>query len=80
MAINPGNSIRQIEARERYLLLDWEDTHQSVFHWVWLRFNCACEQCGDLDSGIGTLLITDIPEAIKAREVRIDELGRLHVE
>ena len=34
---------------------------------------------GDLDSGIGTLLITDIPEDIAASEARLDTSGRLVV-
>lgn len=80
MGTNPRNIIQRVQANDRHLMIDWGDAHQSVFHYVWLRFNCACEQCGDLDSGVGTLLITEIPEDISAGKVRLDDLGRLQVE
>ena len=74
------HTIRHLEVNERHLLVDWADGHQSVFHHVWLRFNCACRQCGDLDSGVGTLLITDIPQDISTRKASLDEAGRVHIE
>lgn len=80
MKNQPGNSITRVETAARSVLVDWVDGHQSVFHHVWLRFNCGCDQCGDLDSGIGTLMITDVPEDITAREVRLDESGHLLIE
>ena len=52
---------------------------RGVFHYVWLRFNCACETCGDLDSGIGTVVMADIPEDVSPRKARIDDAGKLFV-
>lgn len=80
MKNQPANTIKRVETGERSVRVDWGDAHQSVFHHVWLRFNCVCEQCGDLDSGIGTLLITDVPKDITPAKVWLDELGRLLVE
>ena len=57
----------------------WSDAHESVFHYVWLRFNCACDICGDLDSGIGDVAMADIPEHVSPREARVDDAGRIHV-
>lgn len=57
----------------------WSDAHESVFHYVWLRFNCACSSCGDLDSGIGDVMMADIPEEVAPRQARIDDQGRIHV-
>ena len=74
-----GPAIRVLESGDRAFTVQWTDGHESVFHFVWLRFNCACETCGDLDSGIGTVMMADIPEAVTPREARIDDSGRLHV-
>ena len=62
---------------EEALAVLWGDGHESAFHFPWLRYNCACEICGDPDSGIGTLLITDYPEAIRPEEAALDADGRL---
>ena len=71
--------IRRLDTGDRAFQVGWADGHESVFHYVWLRFNCACETCGDLDSGIGTVMMADIPEDVGPREAHIDEEGRLHV-
>ena len=74
-----GPAIARLHIGERAFEVQWSDDHESVFHFVWLRFNCACETCGDLDSGIGTVMMADIPGDVSPREARIDERGRLCV-
>ena len=73
------SAIRRLEGGDRAFRVDWTDGHESVFHYVWLRFNCACGICGDLDSGIGTVMMADIPENVAPRSARIDERGAMHV-
>ena len=73
------SAIRRLNTGERAFKVEWSDGHESVFHFVWLRFNCACETCGDLDSGIGTVMMADIPKDVSPREARVDDSGGLCV-
>ena len=84
MVINPLSdtldpAIRHLDTGERAFTVQWVDGHESLFHFVWLRFNCACEICGDLDSGIGTVMMCDIPDDVAPREAHLDDSGRLCV-
>ncbi len=72
-------AIRRLDPGDRAFSVGWNDGHESVFHYVWLRFNCACATCGDLDSGIGTVMMADIPGNVAPRDARVDDAGRLHV-
>ena len=74
---NPA--IQGLGTDERGFEIKWADGHESVFHYVWLRFNCACQACGDLDSGIGTVMMADIPEDVSPCDARIDDEGKLYV-
>ena len=71
--------IQHLDTDDRAFAVKWTDGHESVFHYVWLRFNCACELCGDLDSGIGRVAMADIPADVSPREVCVDDAGRLNV-
>ena len=84
MAVTASSSridppIRHLDTGDRAFTVKWADGRESVFHFVWLRFNCACDVCGDLDSGIGTVMMADIPEDVAPREARLDDSGRLYV-
>ena len=72
MAVNSSggidHAIRRVDSGDRAFAVEWADGHESVFHYVWLRFNCACDVCGDLDSGIGKVMMADIPEDVAPRE------------
>ncbi len=71
--------IRHVAADGRWLLVIWGDGHQSRFHAIWLRFNCACEACGSTASGIRHLRLTDIPPDIAAASAALDAQGRLAI-
>ena len=73
------SAIRALDTGDRAFNVRWCDEHKSVFHYVWLRFNCACNICGDLDSGIGTVMMADIPADVTPREARVEDSGRLYV-
>ena len=74
-----GPAILRLDSGEDAFTVKWTDGHESIFHYVWLRFNCACDTCGDLDSGIGNVMMADIPEEVSPREAGIDDAGRIHV-
>ena len=72
-------TIQHLDTGDDAFTVKWTDAHVSVFHFVWLRFNCACASCGDLDSGIGNVMMTDVPEDVSPREACIDDKGRIYV-
>ena len=72
-------AIQHLDTGDDAFTVKWTDAHESVFHYVWLRFNCACDGCGDLDSGIGNVMMADIPEEVLPREADIDDKGRIRV-
>jgi len=74
-----GPAILRLDPGDDAFTVTWTDAHESVFHYVWLRFNCACDACGDLDSGIGNVMMADIPEEVAPREAGIDDAGRIYV-
>ena len=72
-------TIQHLDTGDDAFTVKWTDAHVSVFHFVWLRFNCACDSCGDLDSGIGNVMMADVPEDVSPREACIDDKGRIYV-
>ena len=71
-------AIEHLDTGDDAFTVKWTDAHVSVFHHVWLRFNCACDSCGDPDSGIGNVMMADIPEEVAPRKACIDDKGRIH--
>jgi gamma-butyrobetaine dioxygenase len=53
------------------LLVAWPDGHRGIFHAVWLRDNCACDECRH-ESGQRLLDSTAIPDDIAVTAVRAD--------
>ncbi|MBM3601803.1 MAG: DUF971 domain-containing protein [Alphaproteobacteria bacterium] len=79
-SLEAGHRIVRIEREARKLRVIWGDGHQSVFHYVWLRDNCACAQCGEAGSSqlrIDGLLKMSLDVAPLSAEV--DRNGRLTV-
>jgi len=70
----------RVTERDRLLIVDWADGHQSAFHFLWLRDACQCELCGMPGFGDKTHAVVDIPEDVRPKEAKIDSGGRLVVE
>ncbi|MEM9333180.1 MAG: TauD/TfdA family dioxygenase [Pseudomonadota bacterium] len=60
----PESLISQLSSDNQTLKIDWLDGHQSVFHNVWLRDNCACEQCGDHSGGHRFFELNGLPDTL----------------
>lgn len=70
--------IAAIEPRERALEVVWRDGHRSEFHFMWLRHNCFCRECGSSQDGIRFNLITDIDPDVSG-VAELDHDGSLRV-
>ena len=57
----------------------WADGQQSGFHFLWLRDNCACEQCIDTGSHERVYSILDIPADLGVQLAAVSEQGGLQV-
>ena len=73
-------SIQHIEKQHHQLSVTWKDGHHSFFHYIWLRDNCACIECGDRYSGHRYLELSDIPDDITPRTIIVDDEGKLQIE
>ena len=58
-----------IDTGERTVNVRWGDGHQSEFHYMWLRHNCFCDQCGNSIDGIRSITILDVPDGLRAHTV-----------
>lgn len=72
-------TIQRVEPNGRQLVVHWADGHLSDFHYVWLRYNCWCDDCGDTRPGLRQLQLPQIPLDISPNGVHLDETGRLRL-
>ena len=43
--------IKGVKSNQQGVEVEWCDGHRSIFHSIWLRDNCSCDQCGDHSGG-----------------------------
>ncbi|XP_067682429.1 probable gamma-butyrobetaine dioxygenase [Haliotis asinina] len=63
--------VNTINISGRSLDVEWSDGSKSRFHGMWLRHNCHCPDCKQVDSGQKTLDIVNIPPDISIESVAI---------
>jgi len=76
---NQRPSIEKFDSLQRNISIIWKDGHRSVFHYIWLRDNCTCSQCGDRSGGHRYLELGSIDSDIAPDEVSIDSSGSLQI-
>lgn len=64
--------IREVESNSRSLTISWQDNQRSEYHYIWLRHNCFCSQCGNSADGIRSITVLDIDPDISPRSVSLD--------
>ena len=76
-----GCGIERIGRGQGKLVVGWNDGRETAHHFIWLRDNCACDECGDKVSPSGErfLKLTDIPVDIAPVETALDDDGALLV-
>lgn len=63
----PCNLVCSAESTRREVTIDWQDGHRSVFHPVWLRDNCSCNECGDHSGGHRFFELNMLPDNLANR-------------
>ena len=72
--------LTNVSSKDRKLVIDWADGHQSRFHFLWLRDACQCEHCGIPGFGDRPHAVVDIPEDVHPSSAKIGTDGSLLVE
>ena len=71
--------IAELEESDLTLDVIWADGRRSSFLYLWLRDNCACDECGDTQTGARFLRLTDVSPSIRPLSSEVDEQGQLRV-
>ena len=67
------SAIESVEPDDQALVVRWSDGRVSRFHYIWLRDNCTCNQCGTTETGARFLQLIDIPEDVSPERAELDE-------
>jgi gamma-butyrobetaine dioxygenase len=59
--------------------ITWQDGLQDIFHAIWLRDNCHCQQCGDPAIGRRTLRLSDLDLAVTIQFLQLGEADQLEI-
>ena len=64
----------EVQCSDECLQVNWDDGYQSDFHYLWLRDNCRCEQCGERAIGQKLSLLVDLPADVTplGKEINTD--------
>ena len=73
----PENLVTSVESNRSAVTLNWCDGHQSLFHPVWLRDNCSCEQCGDHSGGHRFFELNMLPKDLTSQITLVDGLVKI---
>lgn len=57
--------IEKLSHSDTVLTISWGDGTSSDYHYIWLRHNCFCQQCGNSIDGIRSITILDVKADIK---------------
>lgn len=71
--------ITGLAEEERALNVVWDDGHESRFHYMWLRDNCACSACRHPDTLERRFEIVDAPEDLCPTHVEMTDAGALRL-
>lgn len=81
MNTSPG-SLRKVisDAAEEHgtIAITWGDGHSSRFHFIWLRDNCECSECGH-GWAKKFVKVVDIPADVAPQHIQVVDGGHLEV-
>ena len=67
------STVESVECGDRTLAVRWGDGRLSRIHYIWLRDNCTCNQCGTTETGARVLRLIDIPEDVSPERAGVEE-------
>ncbi|MFL9875333.1 TauD/TfdA family dioxygenase [Paraburkholderia megapolitana] len=73
-------SIADATLSDDAIVVQWSDARSSPYHFVWLRDNCACNQCVHALTREQVFEIADMPDDLVAIDVSIDDTGAMQVQ
>lgn len=65
--------IESVECGDRILTVRWGDGRLTRIHYLWLRDNCTCRQCGTTETGARALRLIDIPEDVSPERAGVED-------
>ena len=68
-------SIERAELSNGGLAITWADGHESRFHAIWLRHQCACASCGTPMNAVRGIRLHHIPEDISIETLNVSRAG-----
>ena len=72
-------TIQRLQQIDDGVTVSWADGHVSEFHYIWLRHNCFCLQCGNSADGIRSITIEKIAPDVAPHHLSLDDGGVLSV-
>jgi len=75
--VEPKHRVATIENDNDKLIIHWIDGHQSIFHTIWLRDNCSCEECGDHSGGHRFFELNMLPDSLANEVTQIDGMIKI---
>ena len=64
--------IERLSCEKDGITINWRDCTVSHFHFIWLRHQCECAQCGSSLNGVRGLRLDLIPESPKPHKYSFD--------
>jgi len=64
--------IENLSTGKEGITITWRDGYLSHFHFIWLRHQCECEQCGSSLNGVRGLRLDLIPESPNPHDYSFD--------
>ena len=75
---SPRYAISGATKADRTVDISWGDAHLSRFHFIWLRDNCECPECGH-GWGKKFVKVIDIPTNVSPEQVRVVDHNNLEL-
>ena len=74
-----GPELKNVQLHDGHLQIGWSDGSRCHLHAMWLRDNCACDDCTHPATREQKIDLLDIDDDIAALEAEIDASGGLRV-
>lgn len=69
---SPVAPLARAERADNALNVTWADDVHTVFHYIWLRDNCRCPECGEPEIGRRVLKLTEIALDVSVSSAEIE--------